>query len=695
MTSDINTLELKLNKSPYKKEKISLLNQLSEKIRGSNVEKSLKYSNEAVELANEISDNEGLAKALWNSGVCCRLLSKYDEAFQYFEKALDVYKKTNDVPGKAKVLNSIGNIYLNLSDYNHSLEYLKNSYEISRTLDDREFEARVLSNIGLVYQEMGDFTSSLEFYLKSMLNYNSIGINVPENLMNNIGIVYQNLDDYSTSLDYFFKSLKLAEENNNRLDKGFALGNIAIVYSKLNEYEKALKYLNESLEILHELGYRQAESNALTNIGNAYKGLGNYEKALEYQMMVLDIENEISDYSGRASTTISIGEIFYSLSNNELAMKYYLDGLSLSRKIGDVVNETKALESLGILHSRLNEPDKAISNLEKALELAESRNAKKDIADINKILYEIYKAGNNLVKAFEHHERHFNLEKEITNLESEKKLKSLSVQFQLQNIEKERKIALQEKEIYRLKNVELADANARLIKLNLEKNEFLGIAAHDLKNPISGILGFSMKIKRNYENYSKETICEMANEIEIASKQILELITKMLDINAIESGKRNLSFRHFDIQQLLEWMIYTYTERAEKKNIKFVFESTGVIEVFADRDATLQIVENLVSNAIKFSPTDKNIYINLTENSETVSISIKDEGPGLTEEDKKKLYSRFSRLSAQPTGGEGSTGLGLSIVKKLTEAMNGKISCESEKGKGAEFILTLPKYSGG
>ena len=98
-------------------------------------------------------------------------------------------------------------------------------------------------------------------------------------------------------------------------------------------------------------------------------------------------------------------------------------------------------------------------------------------------------------------------------------------------------------------------------------------------------------------------------------------------------------------------------------------------------------MENLVSNALKFSPPDKNIYIQTGFSEKGVRIKIKDEGPGLTEQDKKRLFGKFQRLSAQPTHGESSIGIGLSIVKKYTEAMGGKVWCESEQGNGAEFIL--------
>jgi signal transduction histidine kinase len=112
----------------------------------------------------------------------------------------------------------------------------------------------------------------------------------------------------------------------------------------------------------------------------------------------------------------------------------------------------------------------------------------------------------------------------------------------------------------------------------------------------------------------------------------------------------------------------------------------------ADEVASMQVVENVVSNAVKYSPNgaNKNIWVRVMPSATSVRLEVQDEGPGLSDEDKEKLFGHFARLSAQPTGGEHSTGLGLSIVKKMIEAMNGKIWVESEKGNGATFIVEFP-----
>jgi len=115
--------------------------------------------------------------------------------------------------------------------------------------------------------------------------------------------------------------------------------------------------------------------------------------------------------------------------------------------------------------------------------------------------------------------------------------------------------------------------------------------------------------------------------------------------------------------------------------------------VLADATVLTQVIENLVSNAVKYSPPGRNICVRLLKSPERARCQVRDEGPGLSAEDQKKLFGKFARLSAKPTGGEHSTGLGLSIVKKMVEAMNGKVWCESELGKGATFIVEFSTTS--
>lgn len=247
------------------------------------------------------------------------------------------------------------------------------------------------------------------------------------------------------------------------------------------------------------------------------------------------------------------------------------------------------------------------------------------------------------------------------------------------------------------KTRELQEKNQILQALDQEKNEFLGIAAHDLKNPLQAIQGSAELINMTVEMEefeSKAEIIEFAEMIQVSSERMFDLITNLLDVNAIESGKFKLNLQEINILPTLQKIVDEYTKKASAKNItiQFIFEHNDYT-AYVDINTVHQILDNIISNAVKYSPLEKQVYIRILDQEQNIRCEIQDEGYGLSQEDQAKLFGKFTRLSTKPTGGEHSTGLGLFIVAKLIDAMNGKVWCESELGHGATFIITFPKYS--
>jgi signal transduction histidine kinase len=245
------------------------------------------------------------------------------------------------------------------------------------------------------------------------------------------------------------------------------------------------------------------------------------------------------------------------------------------------------------------------------------------------------------------------------------------------------------------KNSKVVMLNGKLIKANQEKNEFLSIAAHDLKNPLAAIQGLAEMIERDFDELPKPEILDLAKMISISSQQMFELIKNLLDVNRLESGKLNLSLGVFDILPVVEWVVNDYKDRAKAKNITLHFDLTqSEYLAFGDEKTIRQVFDNLISNAVKYSPHGKNIYVRMIPTKRHLRCQIQDEGPGLSLEDKQKLFGKFTRLTPQPTGDENSTGLGLFIVRKLVEAMQGKVWCESELERGSTFTVELRMEGG-
>jgi len=238
-----------------------------------------------------------------------------------------------------------------------------------------------------------------------------------------------------------------------------------------------------------------------------------------------------------------------------------------------------------------------------------------------------------------------------------------------------------------LKNLEAS--NAELLRLNQEKNEFLGIAAHDLKNPLSVVIGTAEVLRMRPDKQQND---RMLGNIIGAGNRMLHLVKDLLDANAIEEGRFTSKLERCDLHALVRQCVDNNLLSATRKEIALKLETDDACWSRADVNATMQILDNLMSNAIKYSPRNTTVHLQAVTQGKLAAVIIRDEGPGIGEEDLKKMFGKFTRLTARPTGGETSNGLGLSIVKRLAEAMKGSVRCESRLGHGASFILEMPAW---
>jgi signal transduction histidine kinase len=233
-----------------------------------------------------------------------------------------------------------------------------------------------------------------------------------------------------------------------------------------------------------------------------------------------------------------------------------------------------------------------------------------------------------------------------------------------------------------------------LSALNKQKNKFLGIAAHDLRNPLASIRGFSEIMLGEATGPLTEEQNEFLGHINALSNQMLQLVNDLLDVAAIESGKLDLNVQCGSLLRILEDRIRINKVLADKKGITLASDLSPLAEFSFDPNRLIQVIDNLVSNAVKFSNPGTTVTITVSEKpskkGSLAMVSVRDQGPGISAEDREKLFGEFQKLSARPTAGEGSTGLGLNIAKKIIEAHKGSIWVESVPDQGATFFFTLP-----
>lgn len=240
----------------------------------------------------------------------------------------------------------------------------------------------------------------------------------------------------------------------------------------------------------------------------------------------------------------------------------------------------------------------------------------------------------------------------------------------------------------------LKSTNAKLDETLKKQNLLLGTAAHDLRNPIGSTFALAELITDNKDDYEVSELINYFNIIKGNTKYALALLNDLLDFSSIKSGKIELNIESTPYNKLIRHCIDTNSAFAKNKNIQIKFTPIpdcidGILNI--DPIRIEQALNNLISNAIKYSETNTEIAIRVSCSAHKVKTEIIDHGMGISPDEINKLFQPFSTTSNKSTGGEKSTGLGLSITKKVIELHQGTIGVESEKGKGSNFFFELPR----
>jgi len=257
-------------------------------------------------------------------------------------------------------------------------------------------------------------------------------------------------------------------------------------------------------------------------------------------------------------------------------------------------------------------------------------------------------------------------------------------------LELNREVNNLQRQLIKEKN-QLAETNNQLSLLNEEKNRILGIAAHDLRNPIGTILGFAQLLSQRLHKISSDDMNKFLSVIINSSNFSLNLLNDLLDISKIESGKVYLNYTRVNYIDFVKNIIEQNQVIARQKDITISFqqETNGFIARI-DGQKIEQVLNNLLSNSIKYSEAGTDILIKLSVSDNFFKTEVIDQGQGIPEDEIPKIFNPFQTTNVKSTAGEKSTGLGLAITKKIITEHGGEIHVESEPGKGSNFYFVLP-----
>lgn len=635
-----------------------------------------------------------LADSLWQRGMTT-------EAEPFAREALAVAQRT-DAPEsralQAKAWNSIGSIFWLRSMYERAFESFLRALALHEELDNQHGIAIITGNMGVLCKYVADYPRALEYYNRALEQYTCLGDERNAAVITgNIGIIYAKIADYPAALEYYGKALEAYQRHGDNDGAALVSGNIGLLYAELFDYSRALDYYGRSLAIHEEIGNRRGAALCCCNIGQAYLNNGDFSRAEEFLSRSLVEYRSIGEKAGVALVASNIGAVLAKQGKYSDALRQFFTAREEYAAVGEQSGVAAALGSIGALYADNSSPEydpaKAEQYLTEALGYSRELGTKNQSVGILRTLAALYEQTGN-PRALEIFKQFHDLEKQV---QSEEAVRTAQLyEHQRQVAGREKLLAVERARNDERERIigELTLLNAALKEANREKNEVIGIVAHDLKNPLAGILLVADNYRRFAQKMPANEVEKQVDMIAAAARKMTALVMNLLDVQRLDEGRFHIEIAPVSATSLVEASVASHSVQAAAKHIRILTAlPAGEILAAADTVALSEVIDNLLSNAIKFSPANSVISVEVAcLPQERVSIAVRDEGPGLTEEDKQKLFGKFMRLSARPTGGEHSTGLGLSIVKKLVEAMQGTIRCESEPGRGAAFTVELPLH---
>lgn len=615
-------------------------------------------------------------------------------AFSSIEKIINQSKSINYQGGIGSAIQLKGYLFLNYGMYNLAQKYIFEAYELTKNLKNDKVLAQTYRLIGTYYERKEEYDKAIDFFFKSLNLRTKLNDNKGIAECNaSIGMIFHYTGQIKKAILYYQKSLGFYLVEKNEKSIADIQSNIGAAYNNLGLLDSAIYYLQSVILIKNRLKDNIGQGQSYHNLAITYVLKGEHNKALAYFNLAIKNTGRGTKNDNNGSSYQQAGGVLIKLKRYDEAKKYltnsedilkrnnlanelaenYLLQAELHEKMGDFRTSVYYNSLKNTLMDSLTQVKTQLSfdEIEAKYKAAEKQQELELLMSKNKMLEQKSKYNSFLA------------------IGSFLLLVTLIILlFYLKEVKQTRKELIQKNQLIEANNREAVYQNTNLENLIDENQTIMGVLAHDLRSPFSKILGLANIIED--EDEKAESLAYL-NYIKTISKDALQLIQDTVNISQIyneDAESLQAKVQPINSTQIIEETAAGFIAIAKEKSIDIVVNNNSDNLIFlSSKEYVRRILDNLISNAIKFSPINSKIILSCSQINNNVVFSIKDNGPGLTEADHKQLYIRFKKLSARPTGNEASSGLGLFIVKQLVDLLGGNISVISEKGKGCEFIV--------
>ncbi|MCF8367340.1 MAG: tetratricopeptide repeat-containing sensor histidine kinase [Bacteroidales bacterium] len=667
--------------------RINLLNDIAGELKYTDIDKTLLYATQADSLSDVLGFKKGKSVSLKLIGNYYFNKHDYTQSLAFYQKALKNCEVIGDKAGISYCYNYTGNIYLSQGDYSNALEYYLKALKFFEEIDDKTGTSGVYNNIGNIYYAQGDYPRTLEYFQKALKVFEELNNKTGmSGSYNNIGVVYDEQGDYPKALEYYQQSLKIREELNDKYGISDTYTNIGNIYYVQKDYSKAMEYFQKSMKINTELNYSSGLSISYLNMGIIYLSLEDYSKSLECLQKSMVIAKEIGSQDIVTTVNIEFCNAYFKLENYKRAIQYGEKGFYSAIESGERDNMKKAADILAKCYA-------AIGNYKKAYQYHIEYKAQSDSLFNESNIEEITNLANQY--KFEKEKGAMAAEQaqkdaiHIAELKYQKVIKnSFIVGFLfmvlfavtiIRNLVQKRKANLllttQKAEIVAQKE-KINSQYLQLEKLDKFKEMLTHALVHDLKNPLSQIL-----------------LNTRDHKVNLLARKMLRLITNMLDVEKYEKAGFNLNNEILSLRNIITEVINGQETGLREKNLEVQLHFTD-FKIRADKEVMVRIFDNLLSNAVRYSPLNRSIDIIAEPSGDgMLHISMKNYGDAIPEEALPYIFDKYRHFGKSEGSAHRSTGLGLTFCKMAVEAHGGKIGARNDADEGCKFWFTMHHIS--
>ena len=644
--------------------------------------------------SSKVNTSVRLIKALYD-------VQDYKKALMYIDQTENLSKELNFIKGTADANYYKALIYSKKNDYFNAIDHFTKARTAYQSLNDTLGVARVNNSIGLIEISRGNYANGLKFSLSALQVFEEQ--HLPEQLSiayNNLAEAYYNTNQIDTALEYNFKALGVREQLRDSLGIKTSTNNIAELYSARREHRRAIEFYEKLLKLINPEQDQKLKGDILAKIGGEYLQFNDYDKAAEYLVEGLKFNRTIENNDGILSALNAIANLNIKQSNIKLAEmqldEAYQLALNSENKVELLKNYKlqKELDSIKGAFQGAFQWQTKYFKLKSELEKSEVSQLTENVIGFD---------SENLLESAQAEPIKESLETSNKSLEKIKNLKlymySLiaaliaALTFLIITLSK-RKTDAKLVENYKYQNEQIKLHNENISKqitdleeINKVKDRLFSIVSHDLKDSISSIKGFIDLLRE--EGISQEEFYELIPELSENADNASLLLFNLLNWSKTQMQNLEPNPELFNIQDVFHTKMTLIEQKVEQKRIVIIDESQRDL-IYADKSMIEIVIQNLLTNAVKFCRVGDMITISNKNQNGTSLICVEDSGVGITKENIDKLF-KSNAFTTVGTKNEKGTGLGLSICKELVELNKGKIWVESTVNVGTKFYVELPR----